>query len=98
MARGDLETNPTWQVAGGGIDAKYSTVSIAGDLASHARAGPTADDQPPFCWSRAFESTPHAGHPRCFEYAWGKFAPLDLEAMLEKKHRHRGVPWRDPHR
>ena len=91
MARGDLETNPTWMVAGGGIDAKYSTVSMAAEnLGSYARAGPTDDDQPSFCWSRAFESTPHAGHPRCFEYEWGKFAPLDVEALLEKRPSRRG--------
>ena len=92
MARGDLETNPSWMVAGGGIDAKYSTVSMAAaNLGSHARAGPTDDDQPSFCWSRAFESTPHAGHPRCFEYEWGKFAPLDVAALLQQSPSHRGT-------
>ena len=94
MARGDLETNPTWMVAGGGIDAKYSSVSMAAaNLGSHARAGPTDDDQPSFCWSRAFDSTPHAGHPTCFEYEWGMFAPLDIAALLEKRPSHRGIPY-----
>ena len=88
MARGDLAT---WGPAGGGIDAKYSTVSDAtAGLLSYGRAGPTNDDQPPFCWSAAFASTPHAGHPECFYYRWGPFVPLNVEGLLERRHSHRG--------
>ena len=65
------------KMAGGGIDAKYSTLTAATDgLVSFGRAGPTNDDQPTFCWTKDFSSTPHVGHPHCFDFEWGPFAPL----------------------
>lgn len=68
--------------AGGGIDAKYSTLAAAASgLVSHGRAGPTNDDQPPFCWTEEFAQTPHVGHPRCFGFQWGSFAPARKEAV-----------------
>jgi hypothetical protein len=80
MSRGDLHANDELVIidrsAGGGIDAKYSTVSAAASgLISFGRAGPTNDDQPTFCWTAAFESTKHEGHPHCFDYKWGSFLP-----------------------
>jgi hypothetical protein len=48
MARGDLALSPG---AFGGIDSKVSSVAdFANGLTSHARAGPTNDEQPNFCW------------------------------------------------
>ena len=71
MARGDLAGG-----AGGGIDSKFSSAKhIADGVTSFARAGPTSDDQPPFCWTKDFSSTPHAGHPQCFDFSWGSFSP-----------------------
>ena len=75
MSRGDLGS--FGGRAGGGIDAKISSVALASDgLASLGRAGPTNDDQPPFCWTREFRRTPHAGHPHCFDFSWQAFKPL----------------------
>jgi len=76
MARGDLSSLPEERRAGGGIDAKYSSVSLASQgLATFGRAGPTNDNQPTFCWTPAFEATPHAGHPHCFDFEWDSFKP-----------------------
>ena len=73
---GDLRADANTKSAGGGIDAKYSTVTAAADgLTSYGRAGPTNDDQPTFCWTREFSSTPHVGHPQCFDFEWSKFVP-----------------------
>ena len=63
--------------AGGGIDAKTTSVTLAAaGLATYGRAGPTNDDQPTFCWTRAFRQTPHAGHPHCYDYEWAAFKPM----------------------
>jgi len=87
MSRGDLRADGgrvasaelRARSAGGGIDAKYSSVSTAAAvLASYGRAGPTNDDQPAFCWTKEFASTPHVGHPLCFDFAWGTFAPATM--------------------
>lgn len=76
--RGDL-AKPGGR-AGGGIDAKYSSLAAAAaGLVSHGRAGPTNDDQPPFCWTEEFAQTSHVGHPRCFGFKWGSFAPAREE-------------------
>lgn len=73
MMRGDLGD---YGRASGGIDAKMSSVVLAADgLASYARAGPTNDDQPTFCWTSKFDRTSHAGHPACFDFKWEKFQP-----------------------
>eukprot|EP00966_Prymnesium_polylepis_P195105 4522868-Prymnesium_polylepis.1 len=75
MSRGDLVRGGGR--AGGGIDAKFSSVTLAANgLASYGRAGPTNDNQPTFCWTSAFDDTPHAGHPVCFDYEWASFQPL----------------------
>ena len=80
MMRGDLGTFA--RDAGGGIDAKYSSVALAfTELASYGRAGPTTDDQPPFCWAREFAQTPHAGHPHCFDFRWASFKPRALRTL-----------------
>ena len=74
MSRGDLGWGGR---AGGGIDAKISSVKLAAKgLTSFGRAGPTNDDQPPFCWTDKFDGTPHAGHPHCFDFEWAAFAPM----------------------
>jgi len=75
MSRGDLGWGWGGR-AGGGIDAKTSSVKLASHgLSTYSRAGPTNDDQPTFCWTRAFDHTPHVGHPMCFEFEWAKFQP-----------------------
>ena len=78
--RGDLEKGDAR--AGGGIDAKFSTLSAAAaGLVSHGRAGPTHDDQPTFCWTEPFaHETSHVGHPRCFDFEWGSFTPRQEQA------------------
>jgi len=74
MSRGDLGA---FGRAGGGIDAKISSVALASDgLSTAARAGPTNDNQPTFCWTADFDSTPHEGHPHCFDFAWRTFQPM----------------------
>ena len=84
MARDDLY-EPTG-FAGGGIDSKCSSLALArapaagggaDPLVSYARAGPTHDALPPFCWGRdsAMDLTPHAGHPECFDYSWAPVVP-----------------------
>ena len=48
------------------IDAKYTTFSLNRRMAARAISGPTADQQPPFAWSRspeALREVPHDGHP-----------------------------------
>ena len=76
MSRGDLEHG--FARAGGGIDAKVSSVALtAAGLRSYARAGMTNDDQPTFCWTRKFGDTPHHGHPACFDFEWMAFAPKE---------------------
>uniref|UniRef100_A0A7S2XB89 Phospholipase B-like n=1 Tax=Lotharella oceanica TaxID=641309 RepID=A0A7S2XB89_9EUKA len=75
MARGDLGIAAR---TGGGIDSKVASASnIAAGMVTLARAGPTNDDQPPFCWTGRFEhsSTPHVGHPVCFDFEWAPFKP-----------------------
>jgi len=64
--------------AGGGIDSKATsimTIKRGGALTTAARAGPTNDDQPPFCWTPRFAGTPHAGHPHCYDFSWQSFEP-----------------------
>mmetsp|Transcript_19246 Transcript_19246/g.25067 ORF Transcript_19246/g.25067 Transcript_19246/m.25067 type:complete len:374 (+) Transcript_19246:475-1596(+) len=77
MARDDL-----MGFAAGGIDSKCSSLSVSrgasGDaLVTHARAGPTHDSLPPFCWNgtQALDATPHRGHPACFDYDWNDVQP-----------------------
>eukprot|EP00466_Bigelowiella_natans_P011262 jgi/Bigna1/72101/fgenesh1_pg.18_\ len=75
MARGDLVGSGR---AGGGIDSKATsimTIKRGGALTTAARAGPTNDDQPPFCWTPRFAGTPHAGHPHCYDFSWQSFEP-----------------------
>ena len=80
MARDDLKG-----YAGGGIDSKCSSIAaIRGDedgasapLLSMARAGPTHGPLPVFCWEDLPASTtPHEGHPPCFNYSWASVQPL----------------------
>jgi len=69
-ARWDLPGSVGGVSAGGAYDAKISTVTLLKDgLTVHTRAGPTADQQPVFCWS-AFPDDTHEGHPSCFNYQW----------------------------
>lgn len=73
MARGDLTFG---RQASGGIDSKVaSDESIREGLTTYGRAGPTTDNHPPFCWKKKFESTPHHGHPLCFDFKWEAFSP-----------------------
>ncbi len=61
-----LRTSRSWGAAGtGGGDAD--------SLLAFVRAGPTHDSLSPFCWADKPDlaaSTPHAGHPLCFNYTW----------------------------
>lgn len=56
-----------------------AAASAEDPLVSFARAGPTHDSLPPFCWANLGPleeaATPHAGHPACFNYSWAAFAP-----------------------
>jgi hypothetical protein len=52
-------------------------------LKSMARAGPTHGPLPAFCWKDvplASATTPHAGHPACFDYEWAAIQPQPAAA------------------
>ena len=80
MARNDLKG-----FAEGGIDSKCSSASAyfgsddgsIAPMTTYARAGPTHDNEPAFCWDDKpqFLLTPHRGHPSCFSYEWGPVSP-----------------------
>ena len=94
MARDDLEG-----YAGGGIDAKCSSIltvrgasasasAPAAPLMSLARAGPTHDPLPAFCWEDqpgGGIATPHEGHPDCFNYSWTPIQPLPSKHQEEQQ-------------
>lgn len=74
-ARSDLKREP---YAEGGYDSKMSSWRhIMEKRTSFGRAGPTHDELPPFCWleGEKFAQMTHEGHPHCFKYSWGAFAP-----------------------
>jgi len=68
-ARGDLSKPPPngRRRAFGAIDSKVSSWRSVelGHIAAVAVAGPTREQQPPFCWTDDFMES-HQGHPRCF--------------------------------
>jgi len=90
--RGDLRSAGSRPMAAfGAIDAKMSSyrtlfgVASAGaasagassnTLAVWAEAGPTHDEQAPFCWSATSFKDPHLMHPNCFNFSWQQLAPL----------------------
>lgn len=80
-ARNDLGRPP---FAEGGYDSKMSSWRhVAREGTSFGRAGPTHDDLPPFCWleGEQFARMTHEGHPHCFNFSWGAFAPRPSPGM-----------------
>ena len=71
----DVRLSPEGAFSGGEFRTVEADGTVKGHGASFARAGPTTDEQPPFCWTAAFVGTPHAGHPACFDFSWAEFAP-----------------------
>eukprot|EP00929_Paragymnodinium_shiwhaense_P119613 TRINITY_DN91515_c0_g1_i1.p1 TRINITY_DN91515_c0_g1~~TRINITY_DN91515_c0_g1_i1.p1 ORF type:complete len:627 (+),score=68.27 TRINITY_DN91515_c0_g1_i1:65-1882(+) len=88
MARGDLPVaNDTARAprAGGGIDSKVSSALLQKSTsATYVIGGPTHEYLPPFCWTVQFDSTAHRGHPRCFDFRWGVFAPQESASPLSE--------------
>eukprot|EP00193_Tetraselmis_chui_P022317 CAMPEP_0177783206 /NCGR_PEP_ID=MMETSP0491_2-20121128/18959_1 /TAXON_ID=63592 /ORGANISM="Tetraselmis chuii, Strain PLY429" /LENGTH=211 /DNA_ID=CAMNT_0019303721 /DNA_START=219 /DNA_END=854 /DNA_ORIENTATION=+ len=89
-ARGDLKPPVNGKShAFGATDSKVSSWRLAevGQVAAHAIAGPTREQQPMFCWSDADYSESHFGHPECFNMthlAVPKSVHLPLAAGLNK--------------
>jgi len=74
-ARSDLKHPP---YAEGGYDSKMSSWRhVTHSRTAFGRAGPTHDELAPFCWleGEKFARMTHEGHPHCFNYSWGTFAP-----------------------
>jgi hypothetical protein len=89
MSRGDLGA---FGRAGGGIDAKISSVALASDgLSTAARAGPTNDNQPTFWYAAQGSNAAAAAAHRTVASTWGRLraragpcghAPLALVRQL----------------
>eukprot|EP00929_Paragymnodinium_shiwhaense_P070086 TRINITY_DN35466_c0_g1_i1.p1 TRINITY_DN35466_c0_g1~~TRINITY_DN35466_c0_g1_i1.p1 ORF type:complete len:641 (+),score=187.71 TRINITY_DN35466_c0_g1_i1:101-2023(+) len=80
MKRGDLLKERDGQSAtrNGGIDSKMSSAWLfKKGLVAYARAGPTSDGVPVFCWPEDAKQV-HEGHPKCFNYKWSRFEPRDF--------------------
>ncbi|KNC83095.1 hypothetical protein SARC_04633 [Sphaeroforma arctica JP610] len=60
----------------GGIDAKIASYTSLMDYTvplAWARAGPTDDEKPSYCWVEGDDislKTPHYGHPECYMWDW----------------------------
>ena len=80
--RGDLEPEVRNRGAYGALDAKVSSVTLAAKYPGtpaifRARAGPSHDQQPVFCWSQVTDESDyvHQGQPDCFDFTWNTFPP-----------------------
>jgi len=60
----------------GGIDAKITSNEISGSLQAWAVNGPTWDSQPPFAWTKEWDSVPHFGQPKVFDFDFVTIKPL----------------------
>ncbi|CAL8471420.1 g10962 [Coccomyxa elongata] len=80
-ARGDLDT--ALPDARGCFDTKVTSYELALELQADAITGPTtADGLPPFEWTKDFDSVPHVGMPKVFDFQFERQRPLSSVAVF----------------
>ena len=73
-ARDDLDPNKPQ--AEGGLDSKVTSYKLYHrGMVTFARAGPTNDFLPSFCWKGQFPDVPRYGQPECFNFSWAPVVP-----------------------
>ena len=70
--------HPQVRSAFGNTDAKICRAADCLAMRFSAISGPTADDQPPFAWEGAWESSAHIGHPLRWNFSWVDFAASNV--------------------
>eukprot|EP00746_Dinoflagellata_sp_MGD_P141984 gnl/MRDRNA2_/MRDRNA2_74990_c1_seq1.p1 gnl/MRDRNA2_/MRDRNA2_74990_c1~~gnl/MRDRNA2_/MRDRNA2_74990_c1_seq1.p1 ORF type:complete len:258 (-),score=39.22 gnl/MRDRNA2_/MRDRNA2_74990_c1_seq1:16-729(-) len=84
-ARSDLQPHGT-PVAGGAIDAKFTSYEHIMQGQTMVVSGPTHDDQPVFDWQvapAAVAKTMHVGQPQRFDFDWITMGPFSSSSVSE---------------